>query len=766
MTKILSGLIPNTQYTYRAFCTTESGQTIYGANRHFTTLPISVTTNPSSNVTQSHTTIKGTFSIGDANIISQGFEYKKSTDTIYQIANVTGDGDLSYTLSNLIPNTQYTYRAFCAVEGGATIYGTNYNFTTLAVSTSTDFAENITQTHATLKGAFTIGDANANAQGFEYKKPTDTVFQIVNVSGDGNITHTLSGLVPYTYYIYHTFCTADGCETVYGAEKTFTTLSVAATTLPATNLTESSATLNGSVSAGDATTTAKGFEYRATSDNDYTIVNVNDSADSLSASIYGLTVNTTYEFRSFLKIAESTETYYGSPLTFEVSWLNQDTIYIYDADMLRWVSERCNSGTTFSGKYIMLMNNIVLPLNQPNNMTSIGYYPDHPFMGTFDGNGMLITNLYIDQPNTPYQGFFGYTKNANLYNVGLVNITASGRNYTGGMVAYAQNTHLRDCYVNGGTLFALSYCGGLVGYQAQGTNSIISGCYNTCTVSGNSYVGGLLGFSNYGTVRNSYVASSVQGQGTGIGAIIGGANEVLMYNCYFSSEITGQTDAIGENNFRDGEGMTNSQMRDPQFVATLNQGLTIPVWKADYEQPINDGFPILIWQYSEIESCGAPENLQYAINGTSVTLNWSAVPNASYYIVEYGKLGEEAQTLNTFSNSTTFNAQNGATYYWRVKSVCSFGESNFVSGINIYDNTAECHSKLTTLYPNPTNGTVTIETEDLRRVSVFNVMGQKVLESTASGNSHKCDMSNCGTGVYMMQIETKAGVVTKQVIVK
>ena len=346
----------------------------------------------------------------------------------------------------------------------------------------------------------------------------------------------------------------------------------------------------------DATLVSRGFEYCITGSPNYTTIHVDGITSIYTEQLSGLQANSTYEYRAFLNIAESPTTYYGETKTFFVSWLNQDTIYINDADMLHWVADQCNSGTTFQGKCIMLMNDITLPLNVPNNMTSIGSYPDCPFKGTFDGNGKLITNLYIDQPNTPYQGFFGYTLNANLYNVGLVNITASGRNYTGGLVAYAKNTYMRDCYVNGGTLFALSYCGGLVGYQEQGTNSIISGCYNTCEVTGNNYVGGLIGFSNYSTVRNSYVAGRVSAHGEPVGAIIGGAKEVLMYYCYFSTELTGQTEAIGENNFKGGEGLTNAQMRDPQFVNTLNQNLVEPVWMADYASHINNGFPIIKWQ--------------------------------------------------------------------------------------------------------------------------------------------------------------------------
>jgi hypothetical protein len=456
-----------------------------------------------------------------------------------------------------------------------------------------------------------------------------------------------------------------------------TMISYSAGTYNATGITATSAILKGFVTIDNTNVISKGFEYKKTGDLNYTSINITNNSDYFSYNLTGLATNTTYEYRTFLNVADCDVTSYGDTKTFTLSLLNNDTICIYDADMLRWVSEQCNSGSTFEGYCIKLMNDITLPLNVPNNMTSIGAYPNYPFKGTFDGNGKLITNLYIDQPNTPYQGFFGYTLNANLYNVGLVNITASGRNYTGGMVAYAKNTHMRECYVNGGTLHALSYCGGLVGYQEQGTNSIISGCYNTCEVTGTNYVGGLIGFSNYSTVRNSYVAGRVAAQGEPVGAIIGGANEVLMYYCYFSTELTGQTEAIGWNNIgkAGGEGLTNEQMRDPQFVNTLNQGLVTPVWMADYTTHINNGFPIIKWQRP----------------GTGVE--------------------EHDAAKNPIS-----------------------------------------------LYPNPTNGFITIQSDDsnvsLKHVEVYDVTGRKVMSENLSGQSQRFSIEKLPAGFYNVRIQT------------
>lgn len=640
--------------------------------------------------------------------------------------------------------------------------------TMIIVDVVTSDATSVLNTSAVLKGSVFTENASVLSQGFEYKKVSDYNYQIINASGNGNISKPLSGLQPDTQYQYRAFCITNNCGSHYGDIKTFSTIPVIVTTRYATDVTTTSAILNGSIYIGNATLTNKGFEYRAIGETDYNIVDVEDNNNPFSTQITGLQLNTTYEYRAFMNIAESSITYYGETRTFEVTLLNLDTIPINNAEMLRWVSEQCNSGNTFEGKCIKLMNDITLPLNVPNNMTSIGSYPDHPFKGTFDGNGMLITNLYIDQPNTPYQGFFGYTLNANLYNVGLVNITASGRNYTGGMVAYAENTHMRDCYVNGGTLFALSYCGGLVGYQEQGTNSIISGCYNTCTVSGNHYVGGLVGFSNYGTVRNSYVAAPVSGQGNGIGAIIGGANEVLMYYCFFSTEITGQTNAIGENNFKDGEGMTNAQMRDPQFVNTLNQGLVTPVWMADYTTQINNGFPILKWQHGINSPCQPPTNLMVnEVGGTSVKLSWQSV--AGSYVVAYGKDGVYNQTITTTENNIRLEGlQLNTDYVWKIKAICGEYETDYVIGqpFRTLGTGVGENNMLVSISPNPTTDKVAIEAEKLRHITISNMLGQIIYSDKAEGNAFEYDFSNHNAGIYLIRIETESGVAVKKVLVE
>ena len=110
-----------------------------------------------------------------------------------------------------------------------------------------------------------------------------------------------------------------------------------------------------------------------------------------------------------------------------------------------------------------------------------------PFIGTLDGQGYGVTDLFIDRPSEFFVGLVGY-------NVGgtVTNCYATG--------AVAGNTEV----------------GGLVGYN-DGT---VTNCYATGAVTGNVFVGGLVGDLGDGTVTASYYDTQTTGQAdnTGKGA--------------------------------------------------------------------------------------------------------------------------------------------------------------------------------------------------------------------------------------------------------
>ena len=78
----------------------------------------------------------------------------------------------------------------------------------------------------------------------------------------------------------------------------------------------------------------------------------------------------------------------------------------------------------------------------------------------------------------------------------------------------------------------------------------------------------------------------------------------------------------------------------------------------------------------------------------------------------------------------------------------------------------EVEAKGTAVYPNPTQGRVTITAEGIRHISIYNIIGVKVFESTVNADAFEFDFSGHNAGVYLVRTETAKGVEAKLVTVE
>ena len=69
------------------------------------------------------------------------------------------------------------------------------------------------------------------------------------------------------------------------------------------------------------------------------------------------------------------------------------------------------------------------------------------------------------------------------------------------------------------------------------------------------------------------------------------------------------------------------------------------------------------------------------------------------------------------------------------------------------------------LYPNPTNGNVTIEAEGMQRLTVVNELGQVVYDTEVNSDTETLNMNPFGVGVFMIRIYTENGMGVKRVSV-
>jgi hypothetical protein len=162
----------------------------------------------------------------------------------------------------------------------------------------------------------------------------------------------------------------------------------------------------------------------------------------------------------------------------------------------------------------------------------------NPFIGSFDGRGHKIYNLYI-KTTRDYVGLFGYVaKKGIIKNVGLVNFQIFAGTYGGGLIGINFYGTVSNCYSIGSINEGGNSVGGLVGSN-YGT---VSNCYSIVSVEGNLDVGGLVG-SNYGTVSNCYSIGSINAYGS-VGGLIGWNNKTVS-NCYSRANVVGEYGYIG-----------------------------------------------------------------------------------------------------------------------------------------------------------------------------------------------------------------------------
>ena len=70
-----------------------------------------------------------------------------------------------------------------------------------------------------------------------------------------------------------------------------------------------------------------------------------------------------------------------------------------------------------------------------------------------------------------------------------------------------------------------------------------------------------------------------------------------------------------------------------------------------------------------------------------------------------------------------------------------------------------------TLYPNPTNSTVTIEATGMKHITVVNALGQMVYDADLTADMTQLNLGQYKAGIYMVRINTENGISVKRVTV-
>ena len=143
----------------------------------------------------------------------------------------------------------------------------------------------------------------------------------------------------------------------------------------------------------------------------------------------------------------------------------------------------------------------------------LGFDPVGDFEGIFDGNGHTITDLYINRPTTNLVGLFGSTTDAEIKNVGLIDVNICGREDVGSLVGFNHSGTLDNSFATG-AVDGFNPVGGLIGTNHSG---VLTNVYSICAVSGSFSLGGLIGYNSGGTYNDCFWDTQTSGQATSAG---------------------------------------------------------------------------------------------------------------------------------------------------------------------------------------------------------------------------------------------------------
>ncbi len=315
------------------------------------------------------------------------------------------------------------------------------------------------------------------------------------------------------------------------------------------------------------------------------------------------------------------------------------------------------------------------------------------FRGTFDGDGHTVTlKLNVTSGNA---GLFASTgKNAVIKNVevaadvtssaggsstgtaGLVGVasypltlencgvsgtvTSTAPNsscvYIGGLVGYLQDSlTLKNCYssanITSSSTQYNSVAGGLIGKMSSAYSVTAENCYFSGNVTAKNYAGGFIGYL-YSSASSPHAYTNCYTSGN----VTGGSNKAYNFayaysvaaatfkNCYFNnkSDSKGCNGAVSNL-----EAKSTDELKD--LAGTLGDG-----FRAD-KQNINNGYPILDWQYFDPD---AKYTVTFNVEPKDSVLTWDGKEQP---VSKDGKYTFESTDVNL--NGYSYSVSNEAGDY-------------------------------------------------------------------------------------------------------
>ena len=335
-------------------------------------------------------------------------EYKMSSDSVWTVVSIN---NTSYSLTNLAALTNYdvrvqadcgngelsTYLAttFATVGCEASeqcaysfvlndVFGGGWNGSKLEVQQNGATVAMLSPTGISSTEIVNLCDSVSTSLVWHSASLYDFGAGFTLMDPTGTVVCTFAGMDNYTTYTFTTNCSGSPSIT-----------NPMVSTDPATNITQTSATINGTVTnPGNIPLTNMGFEWKSANSMMYSTVMVTDSL--LAYDLYNLTPNTLYTYRAFITYGGLT--YYGNDEYF--STLGDTLQPIIDPTVVTGVvSDIAQTSATLHGMIVNPDNVTITAMGFEWKATEAGNYQQIAGAGAGNDFTAVLSNL---TPSTDY----------------------------------------------------------------------------------------------------------------------------------------------------------------------------------------------------------------------------------------------------------------------------------------------------------------------------------------------------------------------------
>ena len=156
----------------------------------------------------------------------------------------------------------------------------------------------------------------------------------------------------------------------------------------------------------------------------------------------------------------------------------------------------------------------------------------------------------------------------------------------------------------------------------------------------------------------------------------------------------------------------------------------------------------------------ASETVRYHIYRSFDGSNYNMIGWADGGAVSYAD--NDIQSVNCYYRVTAVNTMPGNEVCESDYAMSADGSHNYVhittDGVSEQDGGIR-------VYPNPTHGQITIEAEEMNHVTVMNALGQTIYDAPTDSDRTVLNLSQYGTGMYLIRVSSEKGVSVKRVSV-